>query len=233
MGEASFFLNYGYLSLGGGDEARSTCPTASSTRTRSGWPTSWSGRPTLGGRVLDVGCGRGGTAALLADRSGRRSLGVDLSPEAIAFCRERPTGTRSCRFEVGDAEHLPLDDDSCDVVTNLESSHTYPDMRAFLARCAACCGAVAGSCTPTCWPGSAGWRCGRSCSRLGSSVSDRPGHHRERARVLRRGGRQPDAGLRRPERAHRQLPRRPGIGRLRADEQSGAWEYRILRSRLS
>jgi ubiquinone/menaquinone biosynthesis C-methylase UbiE len=37
------------------------------------------------------------------------------------------------RFEVGDAEQLPFHDESFDVVTNLESSHTYPDLRKFLS----------------------------------------------------------------------------------------------------
>ena len=35
---------------------------------------------------------------------------------------------------MGDAENLPFDDASFDVVTNLESSHTYPDIRAFLGQ---------------------------------------------------------------------------------------------------
>ena len=81
--------------------------------------------------MLDVGCGRGGTASLLAEQFGAAAVGVDLSPEAIAFCRNAHRAT-GARFEVGDAEHLPFDDESFDVVTNLESSHTYPDMRAFL-----------------------------------------------------------------------------------------------------
>jgi ubiquinone/menaquinone biosynthesis C-methylase UbiE len=84
-----------------------------------------------GVRVLDVGCGRGGTAHLLANRLGADVTGVDLSPEAIAFCRNAHKHP-SVRFEVGDAENLPVDDGSCDVVTNVESSHTYPDLRAFL-----------------------------------------------------------------------------------------------------
>ena len=37
----------------------------------------------------------------------------------------------SVRFEVSDAEHLPVEDRSFDVVTNVESSHTYPNLRAF------------------------------------------------------------------------------------------------------
>jgi ubiquinone/menaquinone biosynthesis C-methylase UbiE len=34
---------------------------------------------------------------------------------------------------VGDAEHLPFEDATFDVVTNMESSHTYPNLRAFFA----------------------------------------------------------------------------------------------------
>jgi phthiocerol/phenolphthiocerol synthesis type-I polyketide synthase E len=133
MAEASFFLNYGYLSLGTVDEARFDVPDGvfnpSSIRLAYELigPTEVSGLD-----VLDVGCGRGGTAALLAETFGAGVTGVDLSPEAIAFCA-RTHRHPGLRFDVGDAEHLPLPDDSCDVVTNLESSHTYPDMRAFLA----------------------------------------------------------------------------------------------------
>ena len=133
MGEASFFLNYGYLSLGTIDEARFVVPEGvfnpSSIRLAYELigPTDVSAL-----RVLDVGCGRGGTARLLAEEFGAEVIGVDLSPEAIAFCEKAHRHPMLC-FKVGDAEHLALPDDSCDVVTNLESSHTYPDMRAFLA----------------------------------------------------------------------------------------------------
>ena len=84
-----------------------------------------------GRRVLDVGCGRGGTVALLAEQYGADATGVDLAPEAVTFCR-RMHGNPHVRFEVGDAEHLPFDDASFDVVINIESSHTYPNLRAFL-----------------------------------------------------------------------------------------------------
>lgn len=85
-----------------------------------------------GRRVLEVGCGRGGTVALLAERFGAEATGVDLAPEAVALCRRAHRGP-AVRFEVGDAEHLPFEDASFDAVTNAESSHTYPDLRAFLA----------------------------------------------------------------------------------------------------
>jgi ubiquinone/menaquinone biosynthesis C-methylase UbiE len=70
--------------------------------------------------------------ALLAERFQADATGVDLSPEAIAYCR-RTHQQAGTRFEVGDAEHLPFDDRSFDAVTNIESSHTYPNLRAFLA----------------------------------------------------------------------------------------------------
>jgi SAM-dependent methyltransferase/NAD(P)-dependent dehydrogenase (short-subunit alcohol dehydrogenase family)/acyl carrier protein len=142
VAEASFFLNYGYISLGvggsggNGDEARFEVPDGVFNPSSVRLAFELIGRTDLRGRrVLDVGCGRGGTVALLADRFETGVTGVDLSPEAIAFCR-RTHRNPLVRFEVGDAEHLPVDDASFDVVTNIESSHTYPNLRAFYAEVA-------------------------------------------------------------------------------------------------
>lgn len=132
VGEASFFLNYGYISVGDGDEAVFEVPDGvfnpSSVRLAHEviGPTDLSGR-----RVLDVGCGRGGTVALLAENYGAEATGVDLAPDAVAFCR-RVHREPDSHFEVGDAEHLPFDDASFEAVINIESSHTYPNLRAFL-----------------------------------------------------------------------------------------------------
>ena len=130
MGAASFFLNYGYVSLGEGDESRFEVPAEVFNRNSVRLAFELIGSTQLNDRkVLDVGCGRGGTVALLAETFGAIATGVDLSPEAIAFCRI--THGHGTQFEVGDAEHLPFADDSFDVVTNMESSHTYPNLRAF------------------------------------------------------------------------------------------------------
>ncbi len=67
----------------------------------------------------------------MAETFGAEAVGVDLAPEAVAFCRK--THQNGARFEVGDAEHLPFDDAAFQVVTNIESSHTYPNLRAFYA----------------------------------------------------------------------------------------------------
>jgi SAM-dependent methyltransferase/acyl carrier protein len=137
VGDASFFLNYGYLPLAGiDDEAEHEVPE--------GVPNPSSIRlafELIGGtdltnrRVLDVGCGRGGTVRLMAEHCGAIASGVDLSPEAIAFCR-RTHRHPQVAFEVGDAEHLPFEAGTFDIVTNVESSHTYPNLRSFYAEVA-------------------------------------------------------------------------------------------------
>jgi len=133
VAEASFFLNYGYRSFGKNDEARFDVAdgvfNANSVRLAFELigPTDLRER-----RVLDVGCGRGGNVSLIANQFDTSVLGVDLSPEAVAFCR-RTHHHPKARFEVGDAEHLPCESGFFDIVTNVESSHTYPNLRAFLA----------------------------------------------------------------------------------------------------
>jgi len=133
VGDASFFLNYGYVSLGDGDEARLQVPDGVFNPSSVRLAYELVGATDLRGKcVLDVGCGRGGTVALLADQLGAEATGVDLAPEAIAFCR-RTHRQPNVRFDVGDAEHLPVEDSSFDAVTNIESSHTYPNLRGFFA----------------------------------------------------------------------------------------------------
>src|SRR6266850_1856410 len=64
--------------------------------------------------ILDVGCGTGANLELLA-RFGEAE-GVDVSPEALDFCRQR--GLKSVRQ--GEAENLPFPDASFDLVTGLD-----------------------------------------------------------------------------------------------------------------
>lgn len=133
VGDVSFFLNYGYISQGAGDEARFEVPDGMFNPSSIRLAFELIGGADLDDRrVLDVGCGRGGTAILLAERYGAHVAGVDLSPEAIAFCRRTHVHPR-VRFEVGDSEQLPFDDQAFDAVTNIESSHTYPNLRGFYA----------------------------------------------------------------------------------------------------
>ena len=87
----------------------------------------------LAGRdVLEVGSGRGGGASFLARYlRPRRIVGIDISPGAVAFSRARHHAD-NLSFEVGDAEHLALPDAAFDVILNVESSHCYGNIDAFL-----------------------------------------------------------------------------------------------------
>ncbi|MEP6922745.1 MAG: class I SAM-dependent methyltransferase [bacterium] len=65
-------------------------------------------------QILDVGCGTGANLEMLAEFG--QAEGVDVSTEALDFCRAR--GLRSVRQ--GEAEHLPYEDSSFDLVTGLD-----------------------------------------------------------------------------------------------------------------
>jgi len=65
-------------------------------------------------RVLDIGCGTGANLEMLSQFG--TAEGVDVSVEALAFCRER--GLANVRQ--GEAEHLPFEDCSFDLVTALD-----------------------------------------------------------------------------------------------------------------
>lgn len=80
--------------------------------------------------VLDVGAGRGGTAAYLGRAGARRVVGLDYCLGHVQFCR-RVHVAPNVAFVCGDAHALPFADASFDVVTNIESSHCYPDIVQF------------------------------------------------------------------------------------------------------
>lgn len=75
-------------------------------------------------RVIDVGCGSGVMSAKLA-ATGRDVVGVDLSEGMIAQAQRRKAD--NCTFLRGDAENLPVADQSFDAVVNLISFHHYPN----------------------------------------------------------------------------------------------------------
>src|SRR4029079_5964860 len=65
-------------------------------------------------RILDVGCGTGANLKILATHG--QAEGVDISQQAVDFCRER--GLESVKL--GAAEDLPYENDSFDLVTALD-----------------------------------------------------------------------------------------------------------------
>ncbi len=80
--------------------------------------------------VLDVGCGTGTLLSLLSrDDAAQRMVALDYSPMMVAKAQEKfqhlPAAERLSAVQ-GDAEHLPFDDQSFDVLTCCNSFHHYP-----------------------------------------------------------------------------------------------------------
>ncbi|PPK92305.1 methyltransferase family protein [Kineococcus xinjiangensis] len=83
--------------------------------------------------VLEVGSGRGGGASYLSRYRGPRSVvGLDFSARAVALCARHRAGP-GLSFVHGDALALPFPDGSFDAVVNVESSHCYSSVPAFLS----------------------------------------------------------------------------------------------------
>ena len=86
--------------------------------------------------VLEVGCGRGGGSAFIKDYWKPKSVSaIDYSEGNIKLCNERFLRS-SVSFRIGDAESLPFDDSSFDVVVNIESSHCYGNEERFFGEVA-------------------------------------------------------------------------------------------------
>jgi SAM-dependent methyltransferase len=86
------------------------------------------------GRLLDLACGVGYGTRILADRAGAgvQTLGVDLSPEAIAYATRRYAGPRTA-FASSDAMEF-TDPRGFDTIVSIETIEHLPAPEAFVAR---------------------------------------------------------------------------------------------------
>jgi len=87
-------------------------------------------------RILDVGCGFGGTIAHLNERlSGCQLVGLNIDERQLARARQsvhaRPGN--SVRFVQGDACELPFEDGAFDVVMAVECIFHFPSRRRFFS----------------------------------------------------------------------------------------------------
>jgi phthiocerol/phenolphthiocerol synthesis type-I polyketide synthase E len=132
LGSFSYFLNYGYVANESPQLAVVELPAQYINRNSVKLVLELVGDCDLSGKsVLDVGCGRGGTLYVIQQFFTARALtGLDLSANAIQFCK-RTHKYPNTTFREGDAERLPFADAAFDTVTNVESSHGYPNIRAF------------------------------------------------------------------------------------------------------
>ena len=77
-----------------------------------------------GAYALEVGSGRGGGCELLLKYDPASVTGIDFSKNATEFCKKNYKDTR-LKFITGNAEQLPFEDNSFDLIINVESSHCY------------------------------------------------------------------------------------------------------------
>ena len=82
-----------------------------------------------GARALDVACGTGYLARLMAQAVGPAGLtvGIDASTEMIEYAERKSAPLGNCRFHVGTAESLAFPADHFDVVTCSLAMHHLPD----------------------------------------------------------------------------------------------------------
>ena len=77
---------------------------------------------------LDVGCGTGALSSAVLSRCNPRSLvGIEQSAGFVATA-QRNVDDKRARFEVGDAQKLPLDDQSRDIVASALVLNFVPDI---------------------------------------------------------------------------------------------------------
>lgn len=82
--------------------------------------------------VLEVGCGCGGGSSYIMKYHKPNSMkGIDIAEKAIDFCNSYYSKD-GLSFSYGNAESLPFEKNTFDVVINVESSHCYGYMERFL-----------------------------------------------------------------------------------------------------
>ena len=132
VADSSFFLNYGYLPTDSNNESVFTIRPGTFNASSVRLVYEVVGAVDLNDRtIVEIGCGRGGNSACVAEKFNGQVIGIDMSAEAIAFCR-KAHAKHSIDFQVGDALNIHLDDNCCDAILNVESSHSYGNLPKFL-----------------------------------------------------------------------------------------------------
>jgi len=93
----------------------------------------WSGLDKLpkGSRILDVGCGIGGSSRILAEYYGFNVTGITISPAQVKRARELTPNRLNCDFQVMDALDLKFKDGTFDAVWSVEAGAHMNDKTKF------------------------------------------------------------------------------------------------------
>jgi ubiquinone/menaquinone biosynthesis C-methylase UbiE len=83
------------------------------------------------GTILDIGCGNGGGISFYKDHyKFDQYIGVDLNPSNIENCKKHTTGID---FYEGSATKLPINNQSIDVITSVESCIYYEPFEKYVS----------------------------------------------------------------------------------------------------
>jgi len=127
------FMNYGYIP--NGNESPLVLPDDPTLQRHSLQMYHYLATKTTieGKKVLEVGSGRGGGARYIAGNLHPASYtGMDLAQSAVDLST-RIHPLPNLKFIQGSAEAIPLEDNSIDVVINVESCHAYGSVEKFLS----------------------------------------------------------------------------------------------------
>lgn len=89
-------------------------------------------------KIVDVGCGIGGSTLYLAQKYQAKAQGITLSPQQAKRATERAKEAdlaERVSFQVANALEMPFADNSFDLVWSLESGEHMPDKTQFLQEC--------------------------------------------------------------------------------------------------
>ena len=82
--------------------------------------------------IVEVGSGRGGGLAyVVRNLKPLSAIGIDYSTQQVEFCK-KTYKYPNINYIWGDAEDLPIKNESIDMVLNIESSHCYGNFRKFI-----------------------------------------------------------------------------------------------------
>ena len=93
----------------------------------------WSGLDKLpkGSKIIDIGCGIGGSARILAQDYGFKVIGVSISTAQIQRAKELTPADVPCQFDVMDALNLTFSDETFDAVWSVEAGPHMPDKQKY------------------------------------------------------------------------------------------------------
>jgi ubiquinone/menaquinone biosynthesis C-methylase UbiE len=85
-------------------------------------------------RLLDIGSGNGiGLKIASQLLKAKYSLGIDLTHKLVSNSIRNFYLENEINYIQSDAEHIPISNESVDIITNIESSHNYPRIEHFFA----------------------------------------------------------------------------------------------------